>query len=221
MIPAHVYQFLQDLSANNNREWFQSNKKAYESAKSSVETFIKELISGIQSIDNSVVGISPKDCMFRINRDVRFSKDKSPYKNNFGGFIAKGGRNAMNAGYYLHIEQGSSFLGGGIYMPPADRLKLIRNEIYFNATAFKKIIENQDFKKYFTEIWDDNKLKNPPKDFPKDFEAIELLKFKNYTVLHSISDEQVMQTNFYQYVMEVFKTMLPLNNFLNNAISIG
>ncbi|MFZ4412329.1 MAG: DUF2461 domain-containing protein [Bacteroidales bacterium] len=221
MIPAHVYQFLQDLAANNNREWFQSNKKAYESAKSSVEAFIKELISGIQSIDNSVVGISPKDCMFRINRDVRFSKDKSPYKNNFGGFIAKGGRNAMNAGYYLHIEQGSSFLGGGIYMPPADRLKLIRNEIYFNATAFKKIIENQDFKKYFTEIWDDNKLKNPPKDFPKDFEAIELLKFKNYTVLHSISDEQVMQANFYQYVMEVFKTMLPLNNFLNNAISIG
>ncbi|MEI6695883.1 MAG: DUF2461 domain-containing protein [Bacteroidota bacterium] len=221
MIPAHVYQFLQDLAANNNREWFQSNKKAYELAKTSVETFIKELISGIQSIDNTVVGISPKDCMFRINRDVRFSKDKSPYKNNFGGFIAKGGRNAMNAGYYLHIEQGSSFLGGGIYMPPAERLKLIRNEIYFNAPAFKKIIENQDFKKYFTEIWDDNKLKNPPKDFPKDFEAIELLKFKNYTVLHSISDEQVMQANFYQYVMEVFKTMLPLNNFLNNAISIG
>ncbi len=221
MIPAHVYQFLQDLAANNNREWFQSNKKAYELAKSSVESFIKELISGIQSIDNTVIGISPKDCMFRINRDVRFSKDKSPYKTNFGGFIAKGGRNAMNAGYYLHIEHNSSFVGGGIYMPPADRLKLIRNEIYFNAPVFKKIIENQDFKKYFIEIWDDNKLKNPPKDYPKDFEAIELLKFKNYTVIHSISDEQVMQTNFYQYVMEVFKTMLPLNNFLNNAISIG
>jgi len=221
MIPKHVYQFLQELTENNNREWFQGNKKAYEQAKSSVEAFIKELITGVQSFDDSVVGITPKDCMFRINRDVRFSNDKSPYKTNIGGFIAKGGRNAMNAGYYLHIEPGKSFLGGGIYLPPADKLKMIRNEIYFNAPTFKKIIADTTFKKYFTEIWDDAKLKNAPKDFPKDFADIDLLKFKNYTIIHPLKDEQIMQADFYQYALDVFKAMFPLNRFLNNAISHG
>jgi uncharacterized protein (TIGR02453 family) len=221
MIQANVYKFLLDLADNNQREWFHSNKKAYDETKSSVEAFIKELIKGVQSFDATVVGIVPKDCMFRINRDVRFSNDKSPYKTNIGGFIAKGGRNAMNAGYYLHIEPGKSFLGGGIYMPPADKLKMIRNEIYFNAANFKKIVAQPDFIKYFTEIWDDNKLKNPPKDFPKDFEDIDLLKFKNYTILHQLKDEQVLQPDFYQYAIDVFKAMYPLNSFLNNAINNG
>jgi len=175
----------------------------------------------VQSFDSTVVGITSKDCMFRINRDVRFSNDKSPYKTNIGGFIVKGGRNAMNAGYYLHIEPNKSFLGGGIYLPPADKLKLIRNEIYFNTTAFKKIIADATFKKYFTEIWDDTKLKNAPKDFPKDFADIDLLKFKNYTIIYPLKDEQVMQADFYQYALDVFKAMLPLNSFMNNAISNG
>ncbi|NVN95815.1 MAG: DUF2461 domain-containing protein [Bacteroidetes bacterium] len=221
MIPKHVFQFLQELTANNNREWFQANKKAYEQSKSAIEDFIKELIIGVQSFDDSVVGITPKDCMFRINRDVRFSNDKSPYKTNIGGFIAKGGRNAMNAGYYLHIEPDKSFLGGGIYLPPADKLKMLRNEIYFNAPIFKKIIADTTFKKYFTEIWDDAKLKNAPKDFPKDFADIDLLKFKNYTIIHPLKDEQIMQADFYQYVLDVFKAMFPLNRFLINAISHG
>lgn len=221
MIPKHVFQFLQELTTNNNREWFQANKKAYEQSKSAIEVFIKELITGVQSFDDSLAGITPKDCMFRINRDVRFSNDKSPYKTNIGGFIAKGGRNAMNAGYYLHIEPGKSFLGGGIYMPPADKLKMIRNEIYFNAPTFKKIITDTTFKKYFTEIWDDAKLKNAPKDFPKDFVDIDLLKFKNYTIIHPLKDEQIIQADFYQYVLDVFKAMFPLNRFLNHAISHG
>ena len=221
MIPKHVFQFLKELTANNNREWFQANKKTYEQAKLSIEDFIKELIIGVQSFDDSVVGMTPKDCMFRINRDVRFSNDKSPYKTNIGGFIAKGGHNAMNAGYYLHIEPGKSFLGGGIYLPPADKLKMLRNEIYFNAPIFKKIIADTTFKKYFTEIWDDAKLKNAPKDFPKDFADIDLLKFKNYTIIHPLKDEQIMQADFYQYVLDVFKAMFPLNRFLINAISHG
>ena len=221
MIPIQVFQFLEELSLNNNREWFLSNKKAYEQAKSSVELFLKELIKGIQSFDDTIAGINAKDCMFRINRDVRFSKDKSPYKTNIGGFIAKGGRNAMNAGYYLHIEPGQSFLGGGIYLPPADKLKMIRNEIYFNVASFKKIVSTADFKKYFNEIWDDNKLKNPPKDFPKDFEDIDLLKFKNYTILHPLKEEQLSQADFYQNVIDVFKAMYPLNSFLNTAINNG
>lgn len=219
MITKEVFDFLKELKENNTRDWFTANKKTYEKQKKTVESFITKLIDGVHSFDNEIIGISYKDCMFRINRDVRFSSDKSPYKTNFGGFIAKGGRNAMNAGYYLHIEPGSSFIGGGIYMPPADKLKLVRNEIYFNADEFKTIINEKNFIRYFKEIWDDAKLKNAPKDFPKDFPDINLLKFKNYTVIHNIDDKQLLEPDFYQYIIETFKAMYPLNHFINRGIS--
>lgn len=219
MITKEVFDFLKELKENNTRDWFTANKKNYEQQKKVVESFITKLIDGVQAFDSEITGISYKDCMFRINRDVRFSLDKSPYKTNFGGFIAKGGRNAMNAGYYLHIEPGSSFIGGGIYMPPADKLKSVRNEIYFNAGEFKNIIENKTFIKYFNEIWDDSRLKNPPKDFPKDFPDIDLLKFKNYTVIHNIEDNKLSEPDFYNYIIDVFKAMYPLNRFINRGIS--
>jgi uncharacterized protein (TIGR02453 family) len=219
MIPIQVFQFLEELAANNNREWFQANKKRYDTAKESVANFMKAILNEVQSFDNSIIGIEPKDCIFRINRDVRFSNDKSPYKTNIGGFMAKGGRKAMNAGYYLHIEPGKSFLAGGIYMPPPDKLKLIRNEIYFNPENFKKIIAAPDFKKYFKEIWDEEKLKNPPKDFPKDYPDIDLLKYKNYTVIHSLTDNQLQKADFLNYSVKVFKAMYPLNDYMNKAIN--
>jgi uncharacterized protein (TIGR02453 family) len=219
MITQEVFDFLKDLKENNTREWFTSHKKTYEQVKKTVEAFITQLIEGIHTFDSEIVGITYKDCMFRINRDVRFSNDKSPYKNNFGGFVAKGGRNAMNSGYYLHIEPEGSFIGGGIYMPPADRLKLIRNEIYFNADEFKKIINDKDFINYFKEIWDDAKLKNAPKDFPKDFADIDLLKFKNYTVIHKLEDKQLLSPDLFNYTIDAFKAMYPLNHFLNRGLS--
>jgi uncharacterized protein (TIGR02453 family) len=219
MIPANTFHFLEELAANNNRDWFQANKKSYEAAKASVASFMKVVLNEIQTFDKSIIGIDPKDCIFRINRDIRFSNDKSPYKTNIGGFMAKGGRKAMNAGYYLHIQPGSSFLAGGIYMPPPDKLKLIRSEIYFNAANFKKIINDLDFKKYFKEIQDEEKLKNPPKDFPKDYPDIDLLKYKNYTVIHTLKDHQLQQPDFLSYTIKVFKAMYPLNEYMNNAIN--
>jgi len=219
MITKEVFDFLKELKVNNTRDWFIENKKRYEQQKKTVESFITSLIDGVHSFDSEITGITYKDCMFRINRDIRFSLDKSPYKTNMGGFIAKGGRNSMNAGYYLHIEPGASFIGGGIYMPPSDKLKLIRNEVYFNADEFKKIIHDKAFVKYFNELWDDSRLKNPPKDFPKDFPEIELLKYKNYTVIHKLDDEQLLGTDFYNYVITVFKAMYPLNKFLNRGLN--
>jgi uncharacterized protein (TIGR02453 family) len=219
MITKEVFDFLKELKENNTRDWFTANKKNYEKQKKSVEAIITQLITDVHSFDSEIIGITYKDCMFRINRDIRFSNDKSPYKTNFGGFIAKGGRNSMNAGYYLHIEPGGSFIGGGIYMPPADKLKLVRNEIYFNVEEFKKIITDKDFIRYFKEIWDDNKLKNAPKDFPKDYPDIELLKFKNYTVIHKLDDNQLLLPDFRNYIIEVFKAMYPLNRFINRGLS--
>ena len=124
-----VIQFLNELSENNNREWFQKNKKWYDESREKVLFLTEVVINEIRKFDPDVPLLEPKDCLFRIFRDVRFSHDKSPYKTNFGSFIAKGGRKSSYAGYYFHIEPSGSFVGGGIYMPAAEPLKAIRDYI--------------------------------------------------------------------------------------------
>ena len=217
MILKNTLTFLEQLEKHNNRVWFHENKKQYETAKKEIENFINELIPEVKKFDNEIDILSAKECMFRIYRDVRFSKNKLPYKTNFGAFIAKGGRKGGNAGYYLHIEPRKSFLGGGVYMPDPDSLKAIRQEIYYNHTEFKKIINNKIFKKYFN-ILEGEKLKRPPKDFPAGFPDIELLKYKSYVVLHGITDEDVKSANFFKCILIIFKAMYPLNCFLNRAL---
>jgi len=217
MILKNTLTFLEQLEKHNNRVWFHENKKQYETAKKEIENFINELIPEVKKFDNEIDILSAKECMFRIYRDVRFSKNKLPYKTNFGAFIAKGGRKGGNAGYYLHIEPRKSFLGGGVYMPDPDSLKAIRQEIYYNHTEFKKIINNKIFKKNFN-ILEGEKLKRPPKDFPAGFPDIELLKYKSYVVLHGITDEDIKSANFFKYILIIFKAMYPLNCFLNRAL---
>jgi uncharacterized protein (TIGR02453 family) len=180
----NILQFLQDLKLNNNREWFQINKERYQKAKHGFEIFIDQIIPEIRKFDNSIGLITAGDCLFRIYRDVRFSGDKSPYKLNIGAYIARGGKNSPFAGYYVHIEPGQSMLAGGIYMPQPEMLKRLREEVYYNTAEFKQIIHHKNFVKYFDKLIDEGKLVNPPKDFPKDFPDIDLLKHKNYTVVH-------------------------------------
>ncbi len=217
MISPNVLQFLEFLKKNNNREWFRANKPLYEEAKVEVESFVNQLIPAVRKFDNKIGILSPNDCMFRIYRDVRFSKDKSPYKINFGGFITKGGRRAGNAGYYLHIEPQNSFLGGGIYMPAGASLKAIRQEIYYNIDEFRNIINDNDFIKNFRQL-EGEKLVRPPKDFPPDFEEIELLKFKSYVVLHPLADKILLSEDLQNFVIKIFKSMLSLNHFINRAL---
>ena len=131
-----VLQFLQELSENNNREWFNDNRERYEKSRDKIIFLTEVLINEIKKIDPEIAGINPKDCMFRIFRDVRFSKDKQPYKTNFGSFIAKGGRKSIYPGYYFHIEPNQSFVGGGVYMPQAEPLKAIRNYMAGHAPDF-------------------------------------------------------------------------------------
>ncbi len=219
MLSHNIFDFLKELKQNNNRDWFTANKKKYDAAKKEVETFLTKLIPAIDSFDPGIIHNTPKDCMFRINRDVRFSNDKSPYKTNFGAFVVKGGKKSMNAGYYLHLDPEECFAGGGIYMPPADKLKLIRNEIYFNAEEYKKILNDKNFKKHFNELTDAEKLKTAPKDFPKDFKDIELLKFKNFTPLQMLTPAQICEEDFFEKLIDIFKAMYPLNTFLNRALS--
>jgi uncharacterized protein (TIGR02453 family) len=132
MLQSSTLQFLQSLQKNNNKPWFDENRKKYESAKENFAEFVEALINGIAAFDPTIQNLTAKNCMFRINRDVRFSKDKSPYKTNMGASISKGGKKINLAGYYFHCEPGKSFAAGGFYMPMAPELAKIRQEIDYN-----------------------------------------------------------------------------------------
>jgi uncharacterized protein (TIGR02453 family) len=215
-----ILSFLKDLERNNNREWFHANKGRYEEAKKEFESFINTVIPLIAKFDNDVIGLTTKDCLFRIYNDVRFAKNKPLYKTNMGAFFAKGGKNSGHAGYYLHIENNNCFLGGGIYMPQVDKLKLIRQEIYYNFKEFSGILSSKALQKYFRQL-DDFRSSRVPKEFPKDCESAELLKYKSFTVLCPVSQKELLSVDFNAKVIDVFKTITPLNHFLNRALFVS
>ena len=212
-----VIGFLQELSENNNREWFQENKKRYDESREKVLFITDVVINEIRKFDPEIPLLEPKDCLFRIFRDVRFSNDKRPYKTNFGSFIAKGGRKSSYAGYYFHIDPSGSFLGGGIYMPDAQHLKAIRDYIAENGEEFLEIISNKNFKKVFPEMIDD-KLKTAPKGFPPDHEYVDLLKYKSFAFSCQMSKMQTLADDYIEKMVQSFKTLQPVNRFLNDAL---
>ena len=212
-----IIEFLIDLKENNNRDWFKANKEYFEEAKQEFQDMVEYLIPALAVTNPALANLEAKDTIFRIYRDVRFGKDKSPYKISMGAIMAPGGRKSQFAGHYFHIEPGGSFLAGGSYSPPSDRLKNIRSEIYYNSSEFKSIISAVDFKKYFGEI-EGSKLKRPPVGFPKDFEDIELLKLKDYTVFHRIDDSAVSNPDFLSNAVGIFEKMNPFIGFLNRAL---
>lgn len=217
MITGATLEFLEELKKNNTREWFTANKALYENAKKELLTLTGKLIRGISSFDETIREIIPEDCLFRIHRDIRFSKDKTPYKVNMGSFISKGGRKSLLPGYYLHVEPGNSFLSGGIYMPSPENLKKIRSEIYYRYDEFCEIIFNPQFKSCFGDLWGE-KLSRPPKDFPVDFEGIGILKHKHFVSYHQISDWQLTSEDFIAYALKVYETTYPLNSFINTTL---
>jgi uncharacterized protein (TIGR02453 family) len=216
-----VLEFLAQLKVNNNREWFQENKKWYDDSKKEVESFVSEIITTLSAIDPALQTPPMKDCMFRIFRDVRFGADKSPYKTNFGAFIAHGGRKSSYPGYYFHFEPGESMLAGGVYQPQPDTLKLLRNEVYFHSTELKSILEKPSFKTIFNQLGDFDKMKKAPKDFPADFPDIDLLKYRSYIVSQQIPDKIVTSVNYQKTVLEMVRELQPFMAFLNRAISNG
>jgi uncharacterized protein (TIGR02453 family) len=212
-----VFQFLSNLRSNNNREWFKKNNDKYQNAKVEFADFIDALIPPLVDLDNDIDVESSKECIFRIFRDLRFSKNREPYKSNFGAFIAQGGRKSPNAGYYIHFEPDHSFIGGGVYMPQPKVLKAIRDEIFKNSDNYKKIIFNTNFKKYFPEIYGE-KLKMAPRGFPKEFKDIELLKNKHFAVTYNVANSFWLENNLFENIIKVFKVQYTFNQFLNNII---
>ncbi len=212
-----VINFIQELNKNNNREWFAENKDFYNKAKEEFELIIDILISKIREFDPKIDVVSAKECTFRIYRDVRFSKDKRPYKDHFGAYIAAGGRKSKYTGYYLHVQEDNSFVGGGLYAPAPDILKKVRTDIFKNSAPYKEIINDKNFKKYFTDFYGE-KLKTAPRGFPKDFKDIELLRLKHHAVAHKVSFEQVLSPNFIQLASNIFKSMKNFNAYFNYII---
>ncbi len=213
-----VLDFLAQLEKNNNREWFHQNKKQYDEVKVIVESFVISIIAGLAKFDDTVKFAEAKDCMFRIFRDVRFAKDKSPYKINMGAWISRSGRKSPGPGYYIHLQPGGSFLAAGVYMPEPDQLKKIRNEIYYNISEFKSILSDKKLKKFTTGLSENEKGKMTPRDYPKDFPDIELLKYKHYTLSYPLRDEMVTSDHLHEVAIMAFKAMHPFNLFMKRAL---
>ena len=213
-----IFDFLARLQVYNDRNWFNENKDLYKEARAEFETFVNALIPPLCQLDPSIGTPTADECMFRIYRDVRFSNNKLPYKTHFSAFIANGGRKTRFAGYYIHIEPGDCFASGGIYMPEARELNAIRNAIFHRPDEFREILDNKTFKKYFNGLWAEDKLKNPPKGFPKDFKEIDALKNKHFTTGHALANEFFLEDNVMGRLMKIFEAQYPLNAFLNSAV---
>jgi uncharacterized protein (TIGR02453 family) len=220
MIQKSTIDFLKQLQKNNTKQWFDANKEKYLAAKANVDSFVDDVIKAFTPFDKALSGLKAKDCVFRIYRDVRFSKDKRPYKTNMGATINPGGRKMEVAGYYLHIEPGNSFIAGGRWMPEGDHVKKIRQEIDYNGKQFHKILSDKKFKKQFgtLDMSDEYKLARPPKGYDKDHKDIEFLKLNSWLVWHQYKDKEVLDKNFLKELSSAGKAMKPFLDFLNTAI---
>lgn len=219
MHPTNIIKFLSELKNNNNREWFADNKNWYDAVRVEFEQLSKELIFEISKFDEDIKHVEAKDCIFRIYRDTRFSKDKTPYKTHFGVFIAAaGGRKSQRGGYYLHIDPAGSFVAVGVWCPEPNLLKALRQSVFDNIDELNEIRSNPQFSKYFNSFFEEDKLKTVPKGFPKDFFEADLLKLKHYLVEYPISDNILNSTNFIPELAKIVEIAFPLNKFLNYTV---
>lgn len=222
MLQTSTINFLKSLARNNNKEWFDAHRKDYETAREDYIQFADAIIKGFCKKDKDFETLEAKKCLFRINRDVRFSKDKSPYKINFGASFEKGGRISPYAAYYLHIQPGNqSFIAGGVWQPEAERMKLIRQEIDYNWEEFKKIINNKKFKTLFGDLEKTNEtsLSREPKGYEKHNPAIDYIKLKSWVVSTPLKDEELTNKDLLKKVLAAFETMQPMIVFLNRALA--
>ncbi|WP_313380748.1 DUF2461 domain-containing protein [Proteiniphilum saccharofermentans] len=214
----YAFDFLARLQINNDRNWFHEHKFEYDEIRADFENFINRLIVPLAQLDPGIGSVTANESVFRIYRDTRFSHDKTPYKTHLSAFIANGGKKTRFAGYYIHIQPDESFFAGGIYNPDPAALESVRNEIYHQPEEIRSILDNRKFKKTFPELSVEDRLKNPPKGYPKDFEEIELLKNKHFITHYPLENEFFLQDGVIDRLVELCKIQYPLNAFLNRAV---
>ncbi len=214
-----ILKFLSALSKHNDRTWFEKNKGQYLEAKEYFELFITGFLAELVKFNPGLAGLDPKKLPFRIYRDVRFSKDKRPYKTNMGAGISPGGKMMQEPGYYIHIEPRKSFIAGGMYMPDPANLSKIRQEIDYNGDKLEQVLSNRSFKRWYKGLDDFDKMKTAPKGYLKDHTRVDWLKHRSYIVSHSFTDKEVSDKQFLKKVLEACKAMKPFNDFLEEAMS--
>lgn len=222
MLEPQTLKFLSQLKKNNNKPWFDAHRAQYEAAKIDFSNFIQLVIDVVQKSDTTITGLTAKDCQFRINRDIRFSKDKRPYKENFGAFICRGGKKSIYAGYYFHLAPGNSFIGGGLWQPEPANLKKVRQEIDYNWEEFNSIIKNKNFKKIYGDLYkgEDMSLSRVPKGYEEDNPAIDYLKLKSLIAETQIEDEDLTKSTLHKKTVAAFEALQPLLNFINRSLDI-
>lgn len=221
MLSKDTLQFLDDLKANNNRDWFLDNKKRYEAFKKDYQHLVADLLDAMKPLDPSLEMLEVKNCTFRINRDIRFSKDKTPYKSHLGIWLSSGAKGLNRSGYYIHLENGSSFIAGGLYCPEANDLKKMRKEIAYFHEDLETILNEKEFKKEFNDFDRDEKntLKNPPRGYEKEHPAIDLLKLKSFESSQKINFSTAGTKDFVTTVSKKLILLKPLNDFINRALT--
>jgi len=220
MLANTTVRFLTNLQKNNTKEWFDKNRKVYEAAREDFISFTSEIIKHLGTVDSTIAHLTPKECIFRINRDVRFSKDKSPYKNNMGMSISRGGKKGIYAGYYFHLQPGgNSFVGGGLWQPMPEELKKVRQEIDYCFDEFKGIIKQKKFINIYKDLEKEGEmsLTRPPKGYDDANPAIDYIKLKHFIASAPISDEELMSKQLAKKVSEAFVTLKPMLDFINRS----
>lgn len=212
-----IFNFLKRLSSNNNREWFAEHKNEYLEAQLEFENLLTAIIERISFFDSEIRGVQAKDCTYRIYRDTRFSLDKTPYKNHFGGYINAKGKKSLHCGYYVHLQLDNCMLAGGSICMPNNVLKALRQSVYDNIDEYLSIVEDKEFKKYFP-IIGETFLKTAPKGFPKDFKYIDYLKCKEFTCAYRVSDQFFYEKNMLDKTADVYKQFKRFADFTNYTI---
>ncbi len=220
MLQPSTIKFLENIKANNNKAWFEENRKKFEAAKEDWEVLVQKVLDKMQTLDEDTIGLTLKNCVFRQNRDVRFSKDKSPYKSHMGASIDRGGKKSGFAGYYFHLEPGNqSMVGGGLWMPEAGPLKKVRQEIDYCWDEFQKIITEKKFVSQFGDMEKgEYSLSREPKGYAKDNPAIDYIKLKSFVALRMLKDEELTDKNIFKKVIAAFEALKPLVKFINRAL---
>ena len=220
MLEPQTIKFLRSLKKNNHKTWFDAHREQYEAARIDFSNFIQLIIDDLQRTDTTITGLTSKDCLFRINRDIRFSKDKTPYKANFGASIKRGGKKSFYAGYYFHCEPGQSFIGGGLWMPEAADLKKLRQEIDYNWEEFQEILKEKNFKKTYRDVFKNEtvSLSTMPKGYEKDHPAAGYLKLKSLIAETTVKDEELIMSSLHKKTVSAFRALQPLLNFINRSL---
>jgi len=210
------FDFLNALRNNNEREWFNSNKNTFETEQANIEAFAGQLLAGLNK--NDVIETpSGKKSLYRIYRDIRFSKDITPYKTHWSGSFKRATK-YRRGGYYFHIEQGNSFVAGGFWGPSKDDLKLIRDNIAFDSEPLRKILSDETFVSTFGNLQGDQ-LKTMPKGFNLENEAIDLLRYKQFLLIRKFSDEEVLSADFLSLALNAFQNMRPFFDYMTEILT--